>query len=342
MNFFKSLFQKEQINLGLLPSIDPLGARHDLIFGATEPQTFPDSVSHLKDFPTRHFQGAKPYCTAYAAVHQREYFAQVDKNYLPLSPDALARFARNGPTGNTVQAPLDIARKMGIPLQSDYPGDSDNFDPSGAPYPPPALSSEALTRAAGYKFKDYAFLSITDVNGLKKALQKGIGGLSFGLDSGFADRQEGKPIYIKGTPTNYHEVTISGYTPNGIEVYCSLRVPTYLVPWDYPYITSVDIPVDLPPNWKDIQDQAVVNLAPNNATYYGQKRNLAKEKEVATALQTAFLNFHNKSVYEAAGRFWNIYVRAIVYGNYSIMDTINDCYNWRRTNQHIFDFDKLR
>ena len=86
--------------------------------------------------------------------------------------------------------------------------------------------------------------------------------------------------------------------------------------------------------------------------HYGQPRNFAAEQRAAGKLVEEFEKFNNQSVMEAAGKFWTVYVNAVAYGGYSISykkfgrwqpgDVINDCYHWRRTGEHIFDFNQLR
>jgi len=84
--------------------------------------------------------------------------------------------------------------------------------------------------------------------------------------------------------------------------------------------------------------------------HYGKPRDFALEQKVAAKLVKEFQKFKNQSVWEAAGKFWNVYTNAVAYGGYSISygitwmpgDVINDCYHWRRTGEHIFDFNKLR
>lgn len=114
---------------------------------------------------------------------------------------------------------------------------------------------------------------------------------------------------------------------------------------------SAYVITELPKNWKKTRDKA--RKAPKaNENRYGQPRDYPKEVEVANRMLKEFDKFNNQSVKDAAGRFWEMLIRAVAYGGYSISyrkfgrwqpgDVINDIYHWRRTGEHIFDFNQLR
>lgn len=117
-----------------------------------------------------------------------------------------------------------------------------------------------------------------------------------------------------------------------------------------PYVIT-----ELPENWREVRDEVrkeVQSPYQYCLDHYGMPRNLTREQEVADQLVEEFSKFNNQSVWEAAGKFWPVYINAVAYGGYSISyrkwgkwmpgDIINDCYNWRRTGEHIFDFNKER
>jgi len=93
---------------------------------------------------------------------------------------------------------------------------------------------------------------------------------------------------------------------------------------------------ELPEDWKEKRDEA--RAVPGALDHYGKQRVWSKEKDAEQALLKAFKKFKDKSVFDAAGRFWTTYINAIAYGGYTVRDVVNDCYNWRRTGEHIFDF----
>lgn len=93
----------------------------------------------------------------------------------------------------------------------------------------------------------------------------------------------------------------------------------------------------LPQNWREIRDEKRSEGMQDALNHYGLKRSLEREIEVANEMLKQFKAFNNQSVLEAAGRFWPLYTNAIAYGGYSYRDIVNDCYNWRRTGEHIFD-----
>jgi len=94
-------------------------------------------------------------------------------------------------------------------------------------------------------------------------------------------------------------------------------------------------------DWKQKRDEARKEFQ-YCLDHYGKPRREMNEQETAKILQVRFKRFNNQSVYEAAGRFWLVYINAIVYGGYSYTDCINDCYNYRRVGSHIWNFEKLR
>ncbi len=102
---------------------------------------------------------------------------------------------------------------------------------------------------------------------------------------------------------------------------------------------------ELPADWKELRDEArkkdfipePTSPYPSVLDHYGKQRNLELEITTANEMLARFKVFNNKSVTDAAGRFWPVYTNAIAYGGYSYTDIINDCYHWRRTGTHIFD-----
>lgn len=94
-------------------------------------------------------------------------------------------------------------------------------------------------------------------------------------------------------------------------------------------------------DWKEKRDNARKEFQ-YCLDHYGKPNRHDDEVKTAEEMQKKFKSFNNQSVYEAAGRFWLTYVNAVTYGGYSYTDVINDCYNWRRTGSHIFNFNQER
>ena len=94
-------------------------------------------------------------------------------------------------------------------------------------------------------------------------------------------------------------------------------------------------------DWKEKRDEARGEFQ-YCLDHYGKPRNFTAEVENGELIKKSFAKFKNQSVYDAMGRFVHIYNNAYTYGGYSMTDLYNDCYNWRRTNSHIFNFDQLR
>ena len=135
-------------------------------------------------------------------------------------------------------------------------------------------------------------------------------------------------VYLKGCDENYWYIHDSlAWKTNG-ERRLSL---------DYQFACAYSI-VDLPPNAREISDAGRAALAPNALDHYGQRRNYEREVQVANEMLVQFKAFKNQSVQDAAGLFWTVYINAVAYGGFSFRDVVNDCYEWRRTGKHIFDF----
>lgn len=101
----------------------------------------------------------------------------------------------------------------------------------------------------------------------------------------------------------------------------------------YTFRFAFAVPEVFPDDWKEKRDEAR-----EKGERYGQPRDYEKEVQVANKMLREFKRFNNKSVTDAAGRFWHLYTNAVTYGGYSYTDVVNDCYHWRRTGYHIFNF----
>lgn len=289
-------------------------------------------------------QGSYPFCVSFATTKAIEYALN---NKIALSQPWL--FFNSGGTenGSWFRSNLDTALRGNqeyskLPMP-EYLGDRSEFYSlkEAAKLPP-----DESKRILGY----------VRVSPTREALQRAImasGMVITGVAASggyWADKAKRPP------KDDDHAVLLVGWDEDGSWwVFDSLQPSQNfdgyhrLAP-DYEFRSCYAI-TELPADWKE-QVAEVRKAPPGNAERYGKPRDYAAEVAFAAKMLAEFKKFNNQSVLEAAGRFWEMYVRAGVYGGYSLSytkwmkwhpgDLINDCYMWRRTGQHIFDFNKSR
>lgn len=109
-------------------------------------------------------------------------------------------------------------------------------------------------------------------------------------------------------------------------------------PYNYPLFANGWTSIDLPNEPSKPKPQE------GWATFYGRKRNLGSEQRNALMLQQAIYSRfapYDRARY-SAGRNWSMYVNALVYGDYSLTDVINDIFSVSRSKGHIFNFNEIR
>lgn len=152
----------------------------------------------------------------------------------------------------------------------------------------------------------------------------------------------------------WHKTTIDGRNADGTwTIIDSLGPQKRILAPDYEF-TYLEYYGTLPDNWKQTQSNNKNVLFPNCVVYrYGKPRQpLFDEQKVAIEMRKAFERFSNPIVRTVAGRFWNVYLNAVLYGGYNFQyyklgmwhagDVINDAYNFAKTGKHIFDFNLNR
>ena len=298
-------------------------------------------------------QGAYPFCVSFACTTLLEWKRkQQDGVTLKLSQPHLCFHSGGSERGSYFRANLDTLRKKGgisyagMPM----PGNIwERFD---------GWHARLRAQALGVPFKDTEMiLGYVRVQNDPEALKRAIlehGPLLVGVYAGKG--------YYRGVPartssTDNHAVLLSGWDDEGNwEIFDSLMYVrddngVRYLDKSYTFHSAYAI-TELPRGAKKKVERARAKGFKNCLDHYGKPRNFALEQKVASRLTEEFEKFQNQSVWEAAGKFWTVYVNAVAYGGYSISykkfgrwqpgDIINDCYHWRRTGQHIFDFNKLR
>ena len=294
-------------------------------------------------------QGALPYCVAFATTKMaEEVWVRVGVKEQYSQPWL---FHNSGGTinGSYFRANLEVATERGLVSYSTLPMPADIWDLKTFSW----LEREALKLPpdATKKVKGYVRVN-PDPNTLKKAILR-YGAVMTGVaaSGGYWEDRAKRPV---GKPDN-HAVLLTGWSPDAWWVFDSLQ-PTanfdgyHTLDSSYQFLTAYGV-TELPANWRELRDRDRASPK-GNTERYGRPRDYAAEVSFASEMLATFKRFRNQSVLEAAGRFWEMYIRAGVYGGYNLSytkwgrwmpgDILNDCYNWRRTGYHLFDFDKLR
>lgn len=94
--------------------------------------------------------------------------------------------------------------------------------------------------------------------------------------------------------------------------------------------------VDLPNDWKHIQESTKDEVYGFNRSHYGKKQDIFAESRSNMDLQIARKNNPTHAAY--LDKLWDVYVNAMTYGGYSTQDILNDISNLRHGKPHIFNF----
>lgn len=296
-------------------------------------------------------QGAWPFCAAMCVTKMVECaVARLTGVHVDLSQTHLFFNAGGTMGGSTFRGNLDFAKRFGCLSYAKMPMPEDLYDLAGFD----VVREKALKTAAEPAKEILGYARVTpDRDALKRAiLANGPVLVGVAASGGYwAERAKRPP----NKPDN-HAVLLVGWDEDGSWWLFDSLQPSkdfsgyHMLDRDYAF-NSAYVVTELPDGWKEIRDNA--RVAPSsNANYYGKPRDLELEKHVASDMLAAFDKFDNQSVKEAAGRFWETYIRAVAYGGYNVSyvkygrwmsgDIVNDCYAWRRTGKHVFDFDLPR
>ncbi|MDP2654907.1 MAG: hypothetical protein Q8Q08_12875 [Candidatus Omnitrophota bacterium] len=340
------------MNTGFLPNpFDPRDAWEDEIAGGenVSHETIPPSF--LPDKLSFEPQGAWPFCVAFSGSKLLETLIRRTTGETP-EFSQMHLFFRSGGTrkGSWFRAVLEVMRQHGCIDYGRMPMPEALYDLTGFEiYQGKArdIPFDPATKSAGYVRID------PSPDAVRKAIVK-YGAVQVGVAASgvyWKDRTQ-RPT---GAVTD-HAAVLDGYAGDGaFRKLDSLRPSSdydgyhFLSP-DYAFDTVYALTA-LPDDWKERRD-AARTAPPGNADRYGKPRDYEAELKFAAQMLAEFQRFKNQSVLEAAGRFWELYIRAGVYGGYNLSyrkwgtwqpgDLINDCYHWRRTGKHIFDFDLPR
>ena len=304
------------------------------------------------------YQGHYPFCASFAAttliewrIKQKHALGEMPK----FSQPHLFFHAGGSRRGSFFRKNLDVALKNGVIPWDQYPmPDPHNFDITYYD----RMRAEALNTPFDNESKILGYARVkVDKESIKRAIFEH-GPVLVGVRTNNGYYSDHDCVRAPDNPDDTHAILITGWDDekNRFIRFDSLRYVErtkgyHSLSQDYGFNTAYVV-TDLPENWRDIRDNVRAEPFETALNHYGERRNLELEKAVASEMVYEFERFNNQSVMEAAGRFWTVYINAIAYGSYSLSyerngewmsgDVINDCYNWRRTGKHIFDFNKKR
>ncbi len=190
-----------------------------------------------------------------------------------------------------------------------------------------------------YRVKSYAIVK-TDPDSLKAALNVSPLSIAIPIGKGYW----GKVAPKTGKNISTHNVVLSGYSKDGWIIKDSLSgYPNFdgyhTLAWDYEILMAISF-IDLPNDWKEIQDAAKKEVYGGALDHYGKRRDMTRELQAAESLKMALkTHFTLKGV---LGAEWTVATNALAYGGYSLTDLLNHYTSIRRGKGKIFDLNKPR
>lgn len=303
----------------------------DEILGGVDTKDIPESyrIEGLRYQP----QGSYPFCVSFAVTTMAEHWY---KNEFSFSQPHLFFHSNGGKNGSSFRANLDTAREYGMVSESLAPmperitgKPSDWLEALGGKY-------KAIPFSDAKKIGGYVRIK-SDAESIKRAILQH-GPLLVGVHAGSGDYYTGNGVRVKDTDN--HAILLVGWTKTHWVIFDSLfwvkknsGYGTLSISYTFPSAYAM---TSLPENWKQLRDEKRSNGWENVLNHYGKEGD--HEKEVSTANELARLIAKNKDAQSVAGKFWLVYVNAIVYGGYTFTDIINDAYNFATKGVHIFNF----
>jgi len=292
-----------------------------------------------------------PFCVSFATTTLIEYHYKKQGDVRAFSQPHLFFSAGGTTAGSTFRGNLYTAKERGVIPYTEMPMPKPDFifleDWFG----------NLKDQVARIGFKDSAtitgFAHVQPNPEVLKAALLTSGPILVGVST--------KGDYYKGnakraSSIDNHAVLLVGWNEKSWIIFDSLgwaeRTKGY-VTLDLAYTFNTGYVVtELPKKWQKEVEAVRSEPFAHALNHYGKPRDYGAEVKFAGEMLTAFEKFNNKSVLDAAGRFWAVLINAGVYGGYNLSyykwgmwqpgDIINDVYNWRRTGEHIFDFNKPR
>jgi hypothetical protein len=328
-------FKPKQVSGYKQETFDPKDVWEDELYSGEEaplPEEYETTGFIFKE------QGMYPFCVSMAIVAQlQSIYETINSRVRKFSQGHLFFNAGGNQEGSSVRDNLAVVTKDGVIEYDKMPlPEAINFPPSTWEID---LRKKAMSIpfADSYKIDGYARIEVTE-DALKRAVLRYKAVIvPVCVDSSY---RSGNAVRTKNNDN--HIVLLKGWTKDKWKMFDSLIWKTngeHTLDRKYTFLSAWVPLTGLQPNWRqEVYDNREKDFQPALA-HYGKKRNFAKEVEVANELLKQLKKFNNKSVMDAAGRWWTVFVNAIAYGGYTYTDIINSTYNWRRTGKHLFEFD---
>lgn len=311
-------------------------------------------------------QYSYPYCVSFACTSLIEwkYKQEKDGGTYAFSQPHLFYHAGGSKVGSTFRGNLNVAKgeDKGLVPYGKFPMPDPRYTAPSDWYETTRVKALATPFDDATKITGYAKVYSWDIEATKRAILEH-GPLMIGVYAGGKDYYS-NPYHVRSTDHDNHCVLLAGWTEDGRWIlFDSLGYVSAPKDWggeslppgyrtvspDYK-IKSAYAVIELPKDVKKKVEEVRSDGYDHALNHYGMTRNFEAEQRNAVDMLDAFKKFKNQSVLEAAGKFWTVLVNAVTYGGYNFEytkwgrwyagDVINSVYNWRRTGQHIFDFNK--
>lgn len=295
-------------------------------------------------------QGSFPFCASFATTKMVEYALAKQGIVAELSKPHLFFNSGGWKTGSTFRGNLETARTNGCIEEVKYPMPENVYDYDDAVFENMRKVAFNIPFENSVKVLGYARLNPTP-DEIKTAILKH--GLV--LAGVYAGGGYWNPETKRQSQTDNHAVLIVGWDATHWVLFDSLQREKgfdgyHTVSSAYTFQNAYVV-LQMPSDWKQQRDKAR-ELPKGNAECYGKRRDLGAEQEFAGKMVKAFRELADEKTFAAAGMFWELFIRAGVYGGYNLEytkffrryagDLINDCVYFQRTGKHVFDFNKPR
>lgn len=348
----------EHAQLGYIP--EPIDTRDvwidELELGGTGDLPLHHNIDNLH----YEYQGPSPYCVSFATTTAVEYkYQQLNGSAKQphYSQPHLFHHAGGSMRGSYIRSNLNVAKNKnkGLIEYSRFPMPPEGFTWNYVLYEDQQREARSVPFSDSYKIQGYAHVTPTTER-LRRAIVEH-GPVIVGVYA-VGDYYQNAYATRPGNKLDNHVVLITGWLADGRWVlFDSLNyvrdggpgtnTPGYrTVREDYGFHTAYVV-TELPDDWRKKRDEARTQPYEHCLNHYGKPRDFLEEQRVAAQMVEEFEKFNNRSVMEAAGRFWTVMINMVVYGGYNISyrkwgmwqpgDVINMIYQWRRTGALIFN-----
>lgn len=293
--------------------------------------------------PPFRYQGSSYWCTGFAGTAIGSIFDKIERGgTTAFSPLELFYRAGGQVFGNylltTAQAMKEgyvLEKDLSTPIPTRWGTDVWKYWANRA-----TATKEARDFGRQFRLKDHAVVK-TDSASLRQALASSPLSVAIGIGRGYWD----DPAPRQAAYSAYHNVVLVHMEEDGTYwVFDSLTATQgftgfHKLASDYEILTALSF-IDLPNDWKELQEQEVKMKYPDALSHYGKPRVLAEEQRKAQIF-SMILKSH-PTLQSIAGRYWTSLINALTYGDYGYQDILNHLTSIRRTGKKIFDLNKLR